>query len=103
VREFAEFTGILLILVLALVVTTMGIGAGLTKLAALSYPVRVETVRDAVNRLGCTASEDVIGTAAGINREIASAKYWNAVPVLSLLAPDEIVTAVPIDLPRCAQ
>jgi hypothetical protein len=103
VRDIVEMLAAVGIVVGGLFLTTFLITVGIVNATAQGFPVRLEAVRGAVAQLGCTASEDVMGQAVVFNKEIASARYWDTVPVLQLLAAAPVVNAQPIDLPRCAQ
>ena len=62
---------------------------------------RVEAVRSAVDRLGCKASEDVVGQATVINAELASKKLWNKRWIADPFIPDGIDLVLPIYIPEC--
>lgn len=103
-RDFIDFAIEILVPVGIAAMLTAVFSAGVigcgAKMAAQAFPERLETQRRAVERLGCSASEDVIGTAVDFNRDIASARWWNQT-VFAMWYPNEIADATPIEIPEC--
>lgn len=59
-------------------------------------------VRHAVEALGCTGSEDVLGSAAEFNATVESNKLWNTRWLADPFIPDGWDTVSVIDIPLCS-
>ena len=75
--------------------------AGIEQLEKASFPAKLESIREAVEHLGCNASEDVIGQALDANKTIANYHYWNGNLVGWFFSPNRVADAKPIEIPNC--
>lgn len=62
---------------------------------------RIEEVRSSVDRLGCAASEDVLGKATDWNTEIQAARLWNSRWLADPFYHDGWDTVATIIIPDC--
>jgi hypothetical protein len=88
-----------IVLVLLWIIT--GVVAGINRLGFEAEQLAAREIRTSVERLGCTASEDVIGSAVQWNRTVATTKAWNRRWIADPLIPDGWDTVSVVNVPRC--
>jgi hypothetical protein len=96
-ETFLEISAIVLLLLWLIT----GVVAGINRLGFEAEQLAAHEIRTSVERLGCTASEDVIGSAVQWNRTVATTKFWNRRWIADPLIPDGWDTVSVVNVPRC--
>lgn len=99
---FLDSEGLIVIGVMMALVTFLA--SSVAVLAMLSFEpdmAALRETRDAAARLGCQASEDVLGKAVDWNQTMTSNRAWNERWIIDPFVPDGWDTVTVIEIPAC--